>query len=66
MRLKVSPHDIEHLDQQRVPHGIKNLIAFFAAGDDPFRAKNRKVLRGVGLFEPESLDDGSSRQLPVP
>src|SRR6266508_1433439 len=63
--LKISPHHIEHLDQQQVAYGIKNLIAFFSAGDDVFRTQDGKMLRGIGLFETQSLDDGPRRKFSV-
>ncbi len=44
MRLKVAPHDVEHLDQQRVTYGIEDLVALLTGRDDMLGAQNREVI----------------------
>ena len=65
MSVKVSAQNIENFDDQRIANGIEDLIADLAANEKILPAQNRKVLRGVGLFDTEPLDQGPSRQFAV-
>jgi len=47
------PRGVEHVPNQRVPHGIPHARAFFTTGDDVVRAKNRQLLRDDRLLDTE-------------
>src|SRR5512140_1976184 len=75
--MEIPPHEVEHLDQDRIPNGIKNLIAHLAIAEDLPVPQNGEVLRNVRLFDAEpflqstggklavakQFDDGDSRRM---
>lgn len=63
--MEVAAHNIEHIDNQRIPHRIENLITRLAVDQDIFRPQYRQMLRSIGLFETETLDEGVRRKLAI-
>ena len=63
VRLKIAPHDVQHLDQHGIAQRVEDLIAFPAIGDELAAAQNREVLGEVGLFDGQPFLDGAGREL---
>ncbi len=59
MFLEVSAHQVQDLNNQGIPHGIKDLIARLPIDNDLFRPEHRKMLRNIGLFHSKPFNDGS-------
>jgi hypothetical protein len=65
VRMKVTAHDVENFNDQRMAYGIEDLIARLAIDNDVSGAKHGEVLRSVGLLDTKPLDDCAGGQLPI-
>lgn len=65
MGMEVLPHQIEHLDDQGVSHGIEDLVACLAIYDDLFGPEYGEMLGDIGLFHAQPLDDGAGGKFSV-
>lgn len=61
--VEIAPHDVQNLQQDRIPERVKNLVAVFSIHHDLPAAQNRQVLRKVRLFDAESFLYGAGGNL---
>src|SRR5437660_126959 len=65
VRLKVSPHDVQHFDQHAVAQRVENLVSFFSVHNDLPASQYGQVLRKIRLLDPDFLLNRARRQFSV-
>ena len=61
--MEVGAHQVQDLDDDGVPYRIEDLIAGLAIRNKLLCPQHGEVLRDVGLFHAELLDQGAGREL---
>jgi hypothetical protein len=64
--LKIVTHQGKYLEQDRIANGIEDLIPGLPVHNKLSRSKNGQVLRDVGLFHAEFLNQVAGREFSVP
>src|SRR5262249_51851534 len=59
----VEAHRVQHLHKPAAAEGIEDLVPFLAIDDDSPGAQHRQMLRRIGLFYTQSLEDSARGDL---
>ena len=65
MFLEVRAYKIQHLNNQRIPNRIEDLIACLPVQNDLFCPEHRKMLRNIGLLHGQPINDGPCGELSI-
>ncbi|SRR5579883_33537 len=63
--LKIVAHQGKYLEQDRIANGIEDLVPGLPIHDKLSRSKNGQVLRDVGLFHAELLNQVAGREFSI-
>src|SRR5436190_2878289 len=61
MSVKVAAHDVENFDDERITHGVENLVTDFTVNENVLCPQYGEMLRGICLLDTEPLDQRSCR-----